>query len=583
MKFSQLHLPDSILSALDKMQFTSPTPIQEKSIPVALKGQDILGSAQTGTGKTAAFSIPLLTHLINNPKSKAVVLMPTRELATQVVTAMRDLLADTPDIKLACLIGGEMMSKQFKQLSQNPRIVIGTPGRINDHLLRKTVHLGHTDFVVLDETDRMLDMGFSIQIEKILKRTKKERQTLMFSATIPQHIETLSDKYLKSPARIAVGQESKPAENVQQELIKTTSGKKYNDLRDTLHENPGTVIIFVKTKRGADRLAERLKKDDYSAEAIHGDLRQSKRDKVLRRFREKKCRILVATDVAARGLDIPHIELVVNYDLPQCPEDYIHRIGRTARAGAKGLAVNLLSPEDSKKWHAIHHMLHPHEKAESGDTGRAGQGRGNGKKRFKKKSSSPRNGAPSSRGGRFSKDQDDKRQGRAQKPHRGKAAPDKDKGRSGDWKKKKHSNNNSDVHSGAEFSAAKPKEQKKGARPEKRKAQESGAAPFKKHKKADHAQSRDGARGDKKTSTYKNKNKKPSHHKKRDDFDGTAKKKAKPNRKHNEAEGSQKPKQNKKRSEANKGKARADQGKKKRPGKIVHNDMDAPKRRKRKS
>lgn len=328
--FENFGLPESIIAALNKINFTTPTPIQEQAIPVAMNGCDILGSAQTGTGKTGAFTIPMIAHLMENPSATALVLLPTRELAQQVREAADKMLGSRSGILTALLIGGESMSRQLQQLKRRPRIIIGTPGRINDHLLRRSLKLTDTDFLVLDETDRMLDMGFGIQLDQIVKFLPEKRQTLMFSATLPANIISLSTKYLTNPQRIAIGSTNAVASKVRQELVKTNEAMKYGELLNQLQNREGSVLIFVKTKYGAERLAGKLNKAEQPTEAIHGDLRQSKRDKVISNFRQQKYRVLVATDIAARGLDIPHIQNVINYDLPQCPEDYIHRIGRTA-------------------------------------------------------------------------------------------------------------------------------------------------------------------------------------------------------------------------------------------------------------
>lgn len=357
--FRDLGLPGDILTTLDNIRFTTPTPIQEQAIPVALAGNDILGSAQTGTGKTAAFVLPMIKHLTENPTSTALILLPTRELAQQVQDSCRLMLGRRAAIKSALLIGGAGMSAQLRELKQSPRVIIGTPGRINDHLVRRSLSFKDTDFLVLDETDRMLDMGFGIQLDQIVKFLPKERQTLMFSATLPANILNLARKYQKSPVRIAIGTTNQAAANIRQELVKTSDTGKYGELLKQIKERDGSMLIFVKTKYGAERLSRRLSKENENCLAIHGDLRQAKREHVIADFRQQKCRILVATDIAARGLDIPHIQSVVNYDLPQCPEDYIHRIGRTARAGAAGTAVNLLTPKDTAKWKAIHKLMNP--------------------------------------------------------------------------------------------------------------------------------------------------------------------------------------------------------------------------------
>ncbi len=348
--FNDLGLPEQILGTLNKINFTCPTPIQEKAIPAALAGHDILGSAQTGTGKTAAFAIPMICHLMKNEASSALILLPTRELAQQVEEAAHKMTGGSSNIKTVLLIGGEPIGKQLQQLRRNPRIIVGTPGRVNDHLQRGSLDLGFADFLVLDETDRMLDMGFGIQLDQIMKFVPKQRQTLMFSATLPKEIIRLSQKYLNHPQRIAIGSTTQVAANIRQEIIKTDDAKKYGELMQQLQTREGAVLIFVKTKYSADRLAKKLTTENQPALSIHGDLPQRRRERVISDFKNRKNRILVATDIAARGLDIAHIEHVVNYDLPQCPEDYIHRIGRTARAGASGCAVNLLTPRDGKQW-----------------------------------------------------------------------------------------------------------------------------------------------------------------------------------------------------------------------------------------
>lgn len=364
--FKEVGLPPQLMQSLDRLQFTVPTPIQAQAIPAALEGKDVLGSAQTGTGKTLAFTIPMVAKLLSNPRGSALVMTPTRELATQVMQAVQQLLGKHSNIKTALLIGGESMPRQVQQLRARPRIFIGTPGRINDHLARGNMMLHDTNFLVLDETDRMLDMGFGVQIERIARFLTANRQTLMFSATLPANIVKLSQKYLKHPVRISVGSTNAPLAKIKQEIVHTSDEEKYGELLNQLNAREGSIVIFVKTKHGADRLATKLCKKGMSAEAIHGDLRQSKRDKVIAAFRSRNYRILVATDVAARGLDIPHIEHVINYDLPQSPEDYIHRIGRTARAGAEGSAVCLITAKDSGKWRAIQKLINP---GQGGDEG----------------------------------------------------------------------------------------------------------------------------------------------------------------------------------------------------------------------
>lgn len=370
--FNQLMISPALLKTLAAMEYTTPTPIQAKAIPLALAGADIMGSAQTGTGKTAAFAIPLVEFLHKSSRGSALVLTPTRELSKQVMKTIQALLGPESSIDTAFIIGGEPMSKQLAQLKKRPRVIVGTPGRINDHLERGSLLLNETKFLVLDETDRMLDMGFSIQLDRIVKYLPIRRQTLMFSATLPANIIKLSQKYLNNPQRIAIGSTTNPAKNIKQEIIKLKDHAKYQELTTQLQKRAGSVVLFVKTKWSTEKLAKRLKEDGFKACAIHGDLRQRRRDRVLQDFRQKRFRILVATDVAARGLDIPHIEHVINHDLPQVPEDYIHRIGRTARAGASGEALCLLSPADESKWRAIQRLIDPEKKQHHGKSSTKG-------------------------------------------------------------------------------------------------------------------------------------------------------------------------------------------------------------------
>ena len=380
--FNTLGLKPELLCALEKLNFNKPTPIQAASIPAALEGKDIMGTAQTGTGKTGAFGIPLISHLLNHPQNAALVMTPTRELAMQVMDMLQKMFGSPATISTVLLIGGASMGKQLEQLRRSPRLIVGTPGRINDHLQRRSVKLGSTRFLVLDETDRMLDMGVGVQIDKILAHVPKERQTLLFSATLPANILKLSGKYLTNPVRISTGETNVPAARVKQKTIHLAETDKYDQLLTQIDQRNGSIIVFVKTKHGADRMAKKLRGLKHSADAIHGDLRQNQRDRAISAFRNYETRIMVATDIAARGLDIPHIKHVINYDLPQAPEDYIHRIGRTARNGAEGEALNFVTPQDGKKWNAIRRLLNPNEKLER-ITGKGQPANPNGSKRRK--------------------------------------------------------------------------------------------------------------------------------------------------------------------------------------------------------
>ncbi len=365
--FNEMGLPESLTHTLNHLKFETPTQIQSIAIPIALEGRDILGSAQTGTGKTAAFAIPLIVNLYNKPTSKALVMAPTRELATQVMSQFASLLGRKTKIKSALLIGGDSMFKQLNQLRNKPRLIIGTPGRINDHLKRKSLQLDKLDFLVLDETDRMLDMGFSIQINEILKFAPSIRQTLLFSATLPPNIIKLSAKYMNDPVRVEVEKSDEKPLNIKQEVLYTKSDKKYDHLKSEIDKRSGSIIVFAKTKLNTETLVKKLSKDGYDAYSINGDLRQNVRTRVINNFRKMKFRILVATDVASRGLDIPHIEHVINYNLPENPDDYIHRIGRTARAGAKGETIIFITPSEKFKWNKIKKLLNIDIKDESLD------------------------------------------------------------------------------------------------------------------------------------------------------------------------------------------------------------------------
>ncbi len=357
--FDGLGLHPVLAKSLTHMKYDTPTPIQAQAIPIALEGRDVLGSAQTGTGKTAAFAIPLVEALLNSERTTGLVMTPTRELGKQVMDIMHQLLGPKSKLKTAFLIGGESLNKQYSQLQRRPRLVVGTPGRINDHIERGNLELDHCEFLVLDETDRMLDMGFGVQIERIVKHIPKKRQTLMFSATMPKNIMSMADKYLTNPERVSVGSTFNPAENIDQQTIRVEQSGKFEVLDAELHGRNGSVIVFVKTKRNADRLARKLQDHGHAADAIHGDLKQRQRDRVIKNFRGENFRILVATDVVARGLDVPHVAHVINFDLPQMPEDYIHRIGRTARAGAKGEALCLIASHDVRQWFEIEKLMFP--------------------------------------------------------------------------------------------------------------------------------------------------------------------------------------------------------------------------------
>lgn len=355
--FNELKLPSFLMKALKKMNFERPTPIQAQAIPAALGGRDLIGCAQTGTGKTASFCVPLLTQLAQSPKSTALILAPTRELGIQILEVLKKLTEFAPEIKTTLLIGGTPMQPQMRQLQKKPRIIVATPGRLVDHLNRRSVHFRDLAFLVLDEADRMLDMGFAPQLNQILPHLPKQRQTLFFSATLPTDIENLSQKYLRDPIRITVGQVSRVQEKINQNLVQTTAGKKNDVLLDELNARSGSVLIFARTQIRTDRLARFLEEYGHAVARLHGGRTQGQRNSAVSGFRDGKFRILVATDIAARGIDISHIAHVINYDLPQATEDYVHRIGRTARGGAQGEALSLITPEDHSAWRQICRQL----------------------------------------------------------------------------------------------------------------------------------------------------------------------------------------------------------------------------------
>ena len=334
-----------------------PTEIQSKTIPLGIEGSDILASAETGSGKTASYLIPLINKISKEGKTSGLILTPTRELAQQVSEVCKSLLGYKSNINLALIVGGASMRNQLVQLKKRPKIIIGTPGRINDLLEKKSLILKYFNYFVLDEADRMLDMGFQDQVEKIIQYLPIKRQSLLFSATLPKEIIKLSSKYLKNPVRVNIKENKVIKTQIKQKVLNTKTEMKYDQLVDEISLRKGSILIFVRTKYSTEKLKKRLKKDTVKSLALHGDLRQNKRSRILKDFRDDKFRILIATDIASRGLDVPHIEHVINYDLPQVPEDFIHRIGRTARAGSVGEAVSFVTPNDKRMWKSIEKLM----------------------------------------------------------------------------------------------------------------------------------------------------------------------------------------------------------------------------------
>ena len=355
--FYEYNLSDNLNKSLKTLGFKNPTEIQSKTIPIALKRHDILASAETGSGKTAAYLKPLIHHISTLGNISGLILTPTRELAQQVTDVSKSLVGYKSKIKTALIVGGASMNNQLRQLKKRPKIIVGTPGRINDHLEKRTLNLKYFNFFVLDEADRMLDMGFEDQVEKIIRFLPSKRQTLLFSATLPKEIIKLSSKYLNNPKRADVKENNVIKTQIKQKILNTKTELKYNQLVDEIALRKGSILIFVRTKYSTEKLKKRLMKDTVKSSALHGDLRQNKRSRILKDFRDDKFRILIATDIASRGLDVPHIEHVINYDLPQVPEDFIHRIGRTARAGSVGEAVSFITPNDKRMWKAIENLM----------------------------------------------------------------------------------------------------------------------------------------------------------------------------------------------------------------------------------
>ena len=361
MLFNQLGLSAELLRAIDEKGYQEATPIQQQAIPLVLEGKDILAGAQTGTGKTAGFAVPILQHLQRTPGNRRIVrtlvLTPTRELAAQVAESFRDYGRYLP-FRTAVIFGGVKINAQISKLKQGVDVVVATPGRLLDHLQQKTIDLSNVEVLVLDEADRMLDMGFIRDIRKIFKYLPKERQTLLFSATFSNDIRNLAADMLNDPIEIQVATRNTAAERVTQVVYPVDKRRKRELLSHRIGtENWEQVLVFTRTKHGANRLAEQLTQDGIQSMAIHGNKSQAARTRALSDFKAGRVRVLVATDIAARGLDINRLPHVVNYELPNVPEDYVHRIGRTARAGQEGAAVSLVCVDELKMLSDIERVL----------------------------------------------------------------------------------------------------------------------------------------------------------------------------------------------------------------------------------
>jgi ATP-dependent RNA helicase RhlE len=358
MAFTKLGLSHPVLEGVRAMGYIEPTPIQLRTIPLILAGQDVIGSAQTGTGKTAAFALPILSKLGEPGKrTRALVLEPTRELASQVETAFRDYARFTK-LRIAVVFGGVGYGRQTQALKDGTDIIVATPGRLLDHLQQGTGNLQHVEFLVLDEADRMLDMGFLPDVKRIVQKIPRERHTSLFSATIPPEIGTLIQWAMKNPETIEIGARRSPAETVKHVVYPVAEDQKTDLLRALLDSvNYDSVIVFCRTKNRADRIGHMLKKNNHAVAILHSNRTQREREQALKGFRDGRFEVLVATDIAARGLDIEDVSHVINFDVPQHPEDYVHRIGRTGRAQATGDAFTLMVAEDSKHMMAIERFI----------------------------------------------------------------------------------------------------------------------------------------------------------------------------------------------------------------------------------
>jgi ATP-dependent RNA helicase DeaD len=357
--FRDLNLIPPLNDALDRAGYTAPSPIQAKVIPIAMTGKDVIGQAQTGTGKTAAFLLPFMNRWRGGDPSKpqALVMAPTRELAVQVAEEAEK-LSPSRHFKTVPVYGGQRFGGQLAKLKQGCTLIVGTPGRVLDHLTRGTISLEKIRYVVLDEADRMLDIGFRPQIERIMRKLPEGRQTLMMSATLPTDVQKLKDRYMHDPEHVSVSPDVLTVEKIDQKYITVDEDRKTELLLKVLdREKPRQCIIFVERKRGADRLYRNIKAHHLAAAAIHGDLPQPQRERIMDAFRKGKITVLIATDVMSRGIDVSGISHILNYDLPNDLENYVHRIGRTGRIGADGMAISFVMPEQGEVLTAIEHLI----------------------------------------------------------------------------------------------------------------------------------------------------------------------------------------------------------------------------------
>ena len=355
MNFDDLNISDDIKCAIDEMGFAKLTPIQERAIPKALDGRDVLGQAQTGSGKTIAFAIPIIERIFIPDRSpQAIVLCPTRELCMQVASEISKVGKNVKKLKVLAVYGGQPIGKQTRVLKKGVHIIVGTPGRVIDHIERGNLDLIGVERVILDEADEMLEMGFREDIERILSEVPSQRQTLLFSATIPSEVRKIAEKYQKDPEFIKIADKRKNIPKITQYAFRCDIRDKFNSLIRLIEAyDVNLALIFCNTKKSVDFVAKHLKKEEFKVDSLHGDMSQQTRDKVMNKFRNGNISILVATDVAARGLDIANVDVIINYDVPQNADDYIHRIGRTARAGKRGFAFTLVSKDEISRFNNI--------------------------------------------------------------------------------------------------------------------------------------------------------------------------------------------------------------------------------------
>ncbi|MGR3802315.1 DEAD/DEAH box helicase [Marinibacterium profundimaris] len=406
--FDMLGLSPELNDALERIGFSEPTPIQNQAIPLAMDGHDVLGLAQTGTGKTLAFGLPLINQLLSMPgrpapkTAKALILAPTRELVNQIAESLKTLTEKTK-IRVSTVVGGQSINRQINMLSRGTDVLVATPGRLIDLMDRGAVDLGQVRHLVLDEADQMLDLGFIHALRKIAPKLGTPRQTMLFSATMPKQMEELSRAYLKDPRRVQVSPPGKAADKITQSVHFLDKGDKPAKLREILRQDMDALtLVFSRTKHGAERLMKGLVADGFDAASIHGNKSQGQRDRAIKAFRDGTVKVLVATDVAARGIDIPGVAYVINFDLPEVPDNYVHRIGRTARAGREGEAIAFCAPDEADQLRQIQKLMKIDIPVASGEApppgagqpaGSGGRGRGGGRRRGGGGGGKPQGGA----------------------------------------------------------------------------------------------------------------------------------------------------------------------------------------------